>query len=246
MNFISVGNRFASKRKGWLSLLLLMLFGGLSTTVHAHPESLSNLRLVIGAQELHATLTLPVRDLTRWFPPGRYANYTADVVNELQRTGGTLLDIDWDGESVAASKNVNVHPGKTGFIIAEICYPVPAGGSALRVRSAHLGNLPNDHQQVAWAEDERAGPSTSRVVVEEILTAQQDTLTVELPEVVNAPPELLAVAPSPASHVPAGRAFSFLRGISSVITSHNRLVCLCSLGLVMIALVVRLRKELLI
>jgi hypothetical protein len=223
-----------SPRQGSFSVIVVLLFAGFSTPALAHPESLSNLRLVIGATELRATLTLPVRDLTRWFPPGGHANYTGDVVDELQRHGATLLGISWDDEAVAVPRNVNVHPGKTGFIIAEIRYATPAGGNTLVVHSTHLGNLPNDHQQVAWAEDERSGISASRVIAEQILTAQEDTLTIELPEVVSPPAIPPAIAAPQNPPVPAGRVSSFPPSLRSIVRIHTRLVFLCSLVLVVV------------
>ena len=163
-------------------LVFLFLFLFLSAPAQAHPESLSNLRLVFGAKELRATLTLPLRDLTGWFPPGRYHNYIADVVGELQKTGDSLLEVSWDDAAALTPLSVNVHPGNSGFIVADLRYPVPDKPETLIVRTAEIGNLPDAHQQVAWAEDERAGAANSRVIVEQVLTAQDDTLKVELPD----------------------------------------------------------------
>ena len=172
---------FDPRRLVPLLSLFIFLFLPLAPA-QAHPESLSNLRLVLGAKELRATLTLPLRDLTGWFPPGRYHNYIADVVGELQKTGDSLLEVSWDDAAALTPLSVNVHPGNSGFIVADLRYPVPDKPETLIVRTAEIGNLPDAHQQVAWAEDERAGAANSRVIVEQVLTAQDDTLKVELPD----------------------------------------------------------------
>ena len=131
---------------------------------------------------MHVTLVLPVRDLSRWFPPGRYKNYTADVVRELGPMASDLLVVAWD-QDVARPSRTNVHAGQVGFIIVEEDFGIPADAGSLQMRSALLANLPNDHQQLAMVEDARRGPALERILAQETLTAQQDTLAVELPEV---------------------------------------------------------------
>jgi len=214
------GDSLAFDGRRLLPLLSVFLFLGISGPAQAHPESLSNLRLVIGAKDLRATLTLPLRDLTGWFPPGRYHNYIADVVGELQKTGDSLIEVSWDDAAVLTPLSVNVHPGKTGFIIAELRYASPVGGNTLVVRTAQIANLPNDHQQVAWAEDERAGVATSRVIVEQVLTAQDDTLRVELPDVA-ATTQPAAVAAAPLQTSPTAGALPPRRPESSLALSRT-------------------------
>jgi hypothetical protein len=157
----------------------------------AHPESISNLRLVLRPNRLSATMTLPVRDLTRWFPPGTHPNYISDVVRELRQQMPSILDVAWD-DALAQPISSEVVPGKTGFIIAKLEYAMPEGASTLLVRSESLGNLPSDHQQVASVEDERGGVAASRVLVEELLNVQQDTLTLDLPDAPAAAPQTAA------------------------------------------------------
>src|SRR5436309_10309596 len=109
-------------------LLVLLLIAGLSPSAAiAHPESLSTLRLTIQGDPpaLHATLTLPVRDLSKWFPPRRYANYLSEVSQQLQRDADGLLEIHCDpGAPGLKTLRADVHPGETGFIIAEMTYPL--------------------------------------------------------------------------------------------------------------------------
>jgi len=66
------------------------------------------------------------------------------------------------------------------------------------LRSLGLGNLPNDHQQIATLEDSRG--RATRILREEFLTAQQDTVEVDVPD---APPALVptaAASPPRAGH----------------------------------------------
>jgi hypothetical protein len=169
----------------WLGILpLLALTVFISRQVDAHPESVSQVRMVLTSSGMHATLVLPVRDLSRWFPPGRYKNYTADVVRELGNQAGDLLLVAWDEQRQQPSHTI-VHPGTTGFIIVEADYVVPADAAALAVRSLMLPNLPNDHQQLVLVEDGRRGKGMERILADQTLTAQQDTLQVDVPE---APP----------------------------------------------------------
>lgn len=166
----------------WSVVAFLVATALLSRTTLAHPESFSNVRFTLSPSAMHVTLILPVRDLSRWFPPGRYKNYTADVVRELSTQVGDLLVVGWDGE-IAKPTHTNVHAGQVGFIIVEEDFVTPAKAGSLAVRSALLENLPNDHQELALVEDARGGPSTERILAEETLTAQQDDFAVDLPEV---------------------------------------------------------------
>jgi hypothetical protein len=154
----------------------------LQSVANAHPESASILQLKLAPAGLHATMTLPTRDLTRWFPPGRYPDYVADVIRELQGQADTLLEVRCD-DAVAHLSGARVHRGLTGCIIAELDYPVPDGAAELRVRSTSIGNLPNDHQELTSIEDDRGPTPGGRILFEETLTAQQDTLSVDLPTV---------------------------------------------------------------
>ena len=159
---------------------------GLPRPAAAHPESFSILLLGLRPQGLHASMTLPTRDLSRWFPPGRHPDYVADVVRELQGEADALLEVKWDDDPAARPLRSSVRPGPKGFIIAEMDYAAPAGAAALQVRSACLVNLPNDHQQATSIEDDRA-EAPGRVLAQEALTAQQDTLAVDLPTATPAP-----------------------------------------------------------
>ena len=163
----------------WFSMIAAAAF---QSVAGAHPESVSNMRLTLAPAGLHAVMTLPTRDLTRWFPPGRYPDYVADVVRELQGQADSLLQVRWD-DAVAHLSRANVHRGLTGFVIAELDYPVPDGAAVMQVRSTSIGNLPNDHQEFTSLEDDRGGTAGGRILAEETLTAQQDTLSVDLPTV---------------------------------------------------------------
>lgn len=81
----------------------------------AHPESVSSLRLVLGPSATHVTVILPVRDLSRWFPPGRFKNYTSNVAAELAAQAPDLVLLAWD-EQVQRPTKTSVHPGMTGYM----------------------------------------------------------------------------------------------------------------------------------
>ncbi len=175
-----------------------------ANSARAHPESVSNLTLSLGPTNLHAVMTLPTRDLTRWFPPGRYQNYVADVLRELQGQADTLLEVRWD-DAVGHLSRANIHRGLTGFIIAELDYPLVGDAAVLQVRVSSIGNLPNDHQEITSIEDDRGGAG-GRMLAEETLTAQQDTLSVDLPTVEASNPSAAAAEPAvtaPAVTAPA-------------------------------------------
>jgi hypothetical protein len=165
----------------WSVIAFLVAAALFSPPSFAHPESFSNVRLTLAHSTMHVTLILPVRDLGKWFPAGRYKNYTADVVQELGAQADDLLVVAWD-EQPARATRTNVHPGQMGYIIVEEDFGIPAGAGSLQMRSSLLANLPNDHQQLAMVEDARRGPSAERILAEETLTAQQDTLSINLPE----------------------------------------------------------------
>jgi len=103
-------------------LVLAALLCAGTLPARAHPESISTLRLVLGRQTIWATLALPIRDLTRWFPPGRYTNYAAEVSRELQATAADLFELRVDGQAVAAARSA-ARPGSPGFILVEIDFP---------------------------------------------------------------------------------------------------------------------------
>jgi len=184
--------------RGSIFVLALWIIAFSSQNAHAHPESFSNVHFTLTPSAMHVTLILPVRDLTRWFPPGKYKNYTADVVRELGTQAGDLLVVAWD-EQPARPNRTKVHPGQKGFIIVEEDFGIPAGAASLTVQSALLPNLPSDHQELALVEDARRGVADERILVEETLTAQQDSFSVELPEVLASP-----VTASSVVHLTAG------------------------------------------
>lgn len=138
-------------------------------------------------------MTLPTCDLARWFPPGQYPNYVADVVRELQNQPDMLLEVRWD-DAIARLAHAKVHPGLTGSIVAELDYAIPDGAAVLQIRSISIGNLPNDHHEWTSIEDDRGGIAYGRVLVESTLTAQQDSLSVEVPKVEVAPAAVAATA----------------------------------------------------
>jgi hypothetical protein len=72
-------------------------------------------------------------------------------------------------------------------VIVELTYKIPQRAHVLQVRSAHLANLPAAHQQLLCIEDERVPGDDVRVLLEDALTTQQDTLSIELPDAAPAP-----------------------------------------------------------
>ncbi|HEY3787377.1 MAG TPA: hypothetical protein VGL71_00925 [Urbifossiella sp.] len=250
MNFRRHEESLAGRYRRLTPLLAVLLFLGLGAPAQAHPESLSNLRLVLGTKDLRATLTLPLRDLTAWFPPGRYHNYISDVVAELQKTGDSLIEVSWDDSAALSPLSVNVHPGSTGFIVAEMRYAATAGANTLVVRSAQMPNMPDAHQQVAWLEDERSGVANSRVVAEQVLTVQDDTLTVELPDKPPTTQPATVIAASSAQFSSAGELPPARRAESPLASSRAVPRAICILLIVMpacallVVLVMRRRRSL--
>src|ERR1044071_4290621 len=174
---------FGFLQRNWCArLCALAALGLLNGRVEAHPESLSTLRVVLGPSKVHMILTLPVRDLTRWFPPGKYPNYMVDVVAQLKKEAGELLDVRWAGAAIQGEA-IDVHRGEVGYIIAELDFMIAAGPGELLIHPLYFGNLPNDHQQVLTVVDERSGVPRGDILAEEMLNAQDDTLTIELPAV---------------------------------------------------------------
>ena len=215
-----------------ISLMAVLLFA--VAPAGAHPESLSTLRVAIDGRTLNVTLTLPLRDLSRWFPPGRYPHYAEDVSAELQKIGGGLVALEWDGAPLQPG-DVRVHAGEAGFLLAELKFPMPAATGSLYVRSTQIGQLPNDHQQLLQVEDVRRGPKDIRVLADQTLTAQQDGVDIDVPAgptgiVSPTNPEAPAVSAEPR---PAPRATSFyLLGIEHILAGYDHLLFLAALLLV--------------
>lgn len=147
----------------------------------AHPESVSSLRLTLESDGIHLLLILPTRDLSRWFPPGKFKNYQADVARELNGVAKDLAVVACD-EQVVAARHASARMGMVGQIVIEADYPLPGGAESLQLQSAMLSNLPNDHQQLAMVEDARQGAAKIRILAEQTLTAQQNLLEVRLPD----------------------------------------------------------------
>src|SRR5688572_4358193 len=114
-----------------------LLLGVLPSSTAAHPEGFSGLRLYVHADRAAAVLTVHTRDMSQWFPPGKYPNYVADVSAALAASAPDLLEVRADG-AIAAPSGVRTSSPEVGLIQVEIDYPISPGRlKTLEVWSKH-------------------------------------------------------------------------------------------------------------
>src|SRR5207237_5359087 len=104
------------RRSSFIFVLLM-----LGSRALAHPEGFSGLRVQIYREKAHAILTVHTRDLTAWFPSGKYSNYVADVSREMTRDPGELLEVQGDEAPIAAS-GVRASMPEVGMIEIDFDY----------------------------------------------------------------------------------------------------------------------------
>ncbi len=167
--------------------MLVFICAGIA---QAHPESISELHISLQPKEIHASLILCIRDLGAWFPPAPNREYMPFVERGLQEQSDQLIELQLD-DVVIKPAHVSVRSQKSGTVEVDFTYPLPASTQVLQVATKHIGNLPGGHKQLLFIEDERvpgqADGDDVRVLLEDTLTTDQDTASVELPSP-SAPP----------------------------------------------------------
>ena len=203
-----------------LALAALFLLA-LSATAFAHPEGFSGLRVQVRADGVRASLTIHTRDMTAWFPPGKYPDYVAQVTRALQEMPDELLEVAFDEQPVPSIK-ASAFLAETGLIQVDVDYPPPpAAAQTMRVWSKHLPHLPRGHQQLLFVVD--PGEQT---LCEATLSAEEDSATFELPSPSS------SARPTTQPRPPPRRISFFLLGIEHIVTGYDHLLFLAAILLV--------------
>ena len=156
----------------------------LAAPIQAHPESISSVDLQIQPDGAKVSLTLQLRDLNGWFPPGGHSDYKSFVMGGLKDQAADLFEFQADGQQVAAS-DISVHLDKPGCVRVEMFFKIPAGTQLLLLRTKSLDKLPSGHQQLLCAQDRRviAKPDDEApVVLEQPLNSEQDFAEIQMPD----------------------------------------------------------------
>ena len=212
----------------------VLLQGMLPSPADAHPEGFSGLRLHVHADRAVAVLTLHTRDMSQWFPPGKFPDYVPGVSAALAASPRDLLEVRADG-IVVEPGGVRVFSPEVGLIRVEIDYPITSGpAKSLEVWSKHLVRLPRGHQQLFFASDARAippGADEGPTLQEATLSVDDDTVVIEIPAIpLPAGKELASTVPTTA---PGRRQISvFALGIEHIVTGYDHLLFLAALLLV--------------
>jgi hypothetical protein len=156
----------------------------MAATLQAHPESISSVDLQIQTDRAKVSLTLQLRDLNRWFPPGEHSDYKSFVMGGLKEQAADLFEFQADGQAVTPT-DISVHADKAGCVRVEMFFKIPASTQLLLLRSKNLDKLPSGHQQLLCAQDRRgiAKPGEDApVVLEQPLNAEQDFAEIQMPD----------------------------------------------------------------
>jgi hydrogenase/urease accessory protein HupE len=200
----------------WTAAIALLLSLAFAPSAFAHPEGFSGLRVEVHADHVRASLTVHTRDTSAWFPPGKYPDYANQIMAEMRRTPGELVDVAYDDES-AAPTNIATSLAEVGLIQVDIDYPPPSpGAQTIRVWSKHLGHLPRGHQQLLFVVD-----GAGQTMCEATLTSDEDSATCDLPSPSSRP----STQPSPQPR----RISFFLLGVEHIITGYDHLLFLAAL-----------------
>ena len=202
-----------------LALAALFLLS-LSATTSAHPEGFSGLRVQVRADGVRASLTIHTRDMTAWFPPGKYPDYVPQVTRALGAMPAELLEVSFDDAPIATT-NSGAFLVETGLIQVDLDYPSPPPEArTLRVWTKHLPHLPRGHQQLLFVVD--AG---DRTLCEATLSSEEDSAECDLPSA--------AGATQPGTRPPPPRRISFfLLGVEHIVTGYDHLLFLAAILLV--------------
>ena len=202
----------------------------------AHPEGFSGVHIKVEADRLRAAVTLHTRDLSLWFPPGKYPDYVADVCRAMEAGAAEILELQIAEKALPAAK-VKAFSEEVGLIELDLDYDlvVPPEGVELLVWSKHLIHMPRGHQQLLFVEDRRGlqADAESPLLLDDILTVQRDASAAALPPPPGEPGEPGEPASSDRQMQPPPRAPSrisfFLFGVEHIVTGYDHLLFLAAL-----------------
>jgi hydrogenase/urease accessory protein HupE len=201
--------------------LAAVLLLGISAPALAHPEGFSGLRVQVRNDGVRASLTVHTRDMTAWFPPGKYPDYVPQVSRALAATPDELLEVAFDDSPVPATK-ASAFLVETGLIQVDVDYPPPREARTMRVWSKHLPHLPRGHQQLLFVID-----ASEATLCEATLSSEEDSATCDLPAASS------STQPTTAPTRPPPRRISFfLLGIEHIVTGYDHLLFLAAILLV--------------
>src|SRR3954451_6857424 len=95
--------RFLVRQRIWKQLAAVITLLAIAVSSHAHPVGFSGLRVVISADAIHVQGTLHTRDLSAWFPPGRYPNYVPDVCAHMQAAPQEIVEVRLEDQPITPS-----------------------------------------------------------------------------------------------------------------------------------------------
>jgi hydrogenase/urease accessory protein HupE len=196
----------------------------------AHPMGFSGLRVEVQPKKVHAAMTLHTRDLSAWFPPGKFPDYVNDVCREIERTAGEIVEIQFDAKP-AQVENVRAFSPEVGMIELDVDYVLPSNAKTILVWSKCLPLLPQGHQQLLVVEDARGGKA--QTLVEDTLAVDHDSAEGDIPSlagVSSTQPTTAAAHSAPTS--PPRRISFFLLGVEHIVTGYDHLLFLAALLLV--------------
>lgn len=184
----------------------------------AHPEGFSGLRVEVLADRIQVSLTVHTRDMSNWFPPGKYPDYVPQVMAAMSASPGDALEIHLDDQPIPAT-NPRATLIDVGLIQLELDFSRPSTAKTLQVWSKHLGYFPRGHEQLLFIDHD------GQTLLEDTLTSDHDSAEVDLP---------IAIASTlPASPAPPPKRISFfLLGIEHIVTGYDHLLFLAALLLV--------------
>ena len=202
--------------------ILIVLIVALASPAYAHPEGFSGLRVQVRADGVRASLTVHTRDMTAWFPPGKYPDYVPQVCRALEGMSDDLLEIAFDEAPVRPTKTT-AFLVETGLIQVDLDYPAPPPeAGTMRVWTKHLPHLPRGHQQLLFVVD--AG---ERTLCEATLSSEEDSVTCDLPSASS------STQPTTQPDRPPPRRISFfLLGVEHIVTGYDHLLFLAAILLV--------------
>jgi hydrogenase/urease accessory protein HupE len=222
-----------------LRLLTICVLCGLlghAASVQAHPEGFSGLRISITNQRIVAIVTLHTRDLSMWFPAGKFPNYVEGVCAEMRARPEEVLEIQLGGETLRPAGTRCFSP-ETGMVQFEADYVPTVTSANLQVWSKHLARLPREHQQLLFVEDARVTPAVN--LEQDTLSTEHDSVVIELQD------EVVAATTRPAANLSqTARASTtrstasrsvisfFALGVEHILTGYDHLLFLAGLLLV--------------
>ena len=200
----------------------------IAAAAHAHPVGFSGLRVTISPDVIHVEGTLHTRDLSAWFPPGKYPNYVADVCTHMSANPQEVLEVRLDDQPLPPATVRSWSP-ETGMIEFDIDYAASAGGREMTIWSKHVMFLPHGHQQLLSVDDARISPPVS--LLEDALSSDHDWASVQVPPGATTRAATTSTAIAPATQ-PRSRVSFFMLGVGHIASGYDHLLFLAGLLLV--------------